>query len=88
MFLRFYSRLAVATVSLMAMVPTDAINLGTDKALPRPESDSSSHQMAQLTAFGDQINSTYDSISQGHSLAQTSAEAGKFLSAKGKTYLK
>ena len=71
MFLRFYSRLAVATVSFMAMVPTDAINLGSDTAQPCPDldSDPSAHLMAQLNAAGDQISSTQDSVSHDHSLA-------------------
>ena len=44
--------------------------------------------MAQLNAAGDQFSSNRDSVYQDHSLAQTSAEAGKFLSKRGKKYLK
>ena len=81
MFLRFYSRLAIATVSFMAMVPSNAINLGTDTALPRPDLDSepSSYQMAQLSA--DQAFDPLPAL-----LAQTDAEADMIFSRRGKDW--
>ena len=80
MFLRFYSRLTIATVSFLAMVPTDAINLGSDTVLPRPDSDPLSHQMAQLTA-------DHDWAAYNHEyLAQTSSESDMILNERGKNW--